>query len=209
MNLAACGSLVRHPENQVWYRAIAPQHWQTALATAHTARSQSRYNAGTGNPSLYPVLYLAENHQVALFEVGALVGTPRRTFFPNPQNAWIILNVQVTLQQVANLADPGEQNKLQTTAQELTGDWESYSLTLIHTSVTRPSGPAPTQQLGAALHAVPTLEGFRTISAKVPTHMVLVVFPDKLQPGSSVVFSDPATGTTHTIAPKQKRRRRT
>jgi hypothetical protein len=37
---------------------------------------------------------------------------------------------------------------------------------------------------------VPGLEGFRTISAKIPTHMNLVVFPDKLLHGSSVVFTN-------------------
>jgi RES domain-containing protein len=210
MNLAAGASLIRQPEKQVWYRAIRPQHGPTALATEHTTRVPGRFTPASNESPAFPLLYLAENQQVALFEVGGLLGSPLRGIVvPNPQRAWLILNVQVTLQQVADLTSIGEQSRLHASAQELTGDWELYHFRPSHSSVLPPPGPAPTQQLGAALHGVPNLEGFRTISAKVPTHMVLVVFPDKLQPGSSIVFSDPTTGTTHTIAARKKRGRRT
>jgi hypothetical protein len=102
---------------------------------------------------------------------------------------------------VADLTDLTEQHRLATTAQELTGDWRGYLLRGPTTPVSRPNGLAPTQLLGAALHGVPGLEGFRTLSAKVPTLMNLVVFPDKLQPGSQIAFTDPATGQNATIPP--------
>ena len=99
---------------------------------------------------------------------------------------------------MADLTAVASQNLLATTAQELTGDWEGYQLRSPRTSVSEPVGLAPTQELGAAIYDVPDLEGFRTPSARVPYAMNLVVFPEKLQPGSRVVFSHPTLGT-HSI----------
>jgi hypothetical protein len=110
----------------------------------------------------------------------------------------------VQLQSVADLTDHAEQHRLGTTAQELSGDWRGYLVRGPTTPVSRPGGLAPTQLLGAALHGVPGLEGFRTLSAKVTTHMNLVVFPDKLHPGSQIVFTDPATGKKATIPPVKR-----
>jgi hypothetical protein len=201
MNLAGCPALVTNPEHRVWYRAIEPQYWPTALQSVHSVAAASRYSPGDPAKPSYPVLYLAEDHQVALFEVGALVGSPLhgRHFLPNPQLAWTILNVQVILQNVADLTLLGEQQKLLTSAQELTGDWECYRHRTNKTSVKEPIGLAPTQILGQTLYQLPGLEAFRTISAKVPTQMSLVVFPDKLLPNSRIVFHDHGTGTSFTI----------
>ncbi len=197
MNLARCSKLSTTPENRVWYRAIQPQHWPTALQTSHTSRIPSRYSPATNTNPAFPILYLAEDHQVALFEVEALLGSPLpgRNYVPNPRQAWTILNVQVTLQAVADLTLVPEQLKLLTTAQELTGDWDGYRLRTSHSSVNQPVGLAPTQLLGQALHGTAGLEGFRAISAKIPTHMNLVVFPDKVLPKSSIVFTDQAGKT--------------
>lgn len=201
MNLAACALLATTPENRVWFRAIQPQYWAAALATAHTTRIPSRFSPASSTNPAFPILYLAEDHHVALFEAGALLGLsqPGGVYVPNPRQAWVILNVQVALHAVADLTDAAEQHRLATTAQELTGDWRSYLLRTPLTSVSRPTGLAPTQLLGAALHAIPGLEGFRTISARVSTHMNLVVFPDKLHPASHITFTNPATGVTATI----------
>lgn len=201
MNLAACAALPTAPENRIWYRAIQPAHWPTALGTAHTTRIPSRYSIATNTHVAFPILYLAEDHQVALYEVGALLGSPLPggAYVPNPRQAWVILNVQVTLQAVADLTNVAAQVGLATSAQELTGDWRGYLLRTTMTSVQHPAGLAPTQLLGAALHGIPGLEGFRTLSAKVPTCMNLVVFPDKLHPGSRIIYTDPGSGKTMTI----------
>lgn len=201
MNLGACPSLRTGPERAVWYRAIEPQHWPTALATAHTIFGATRFSPATGLAPGFPLLYLAENHIVALLEVEALFGTAGLglSYLPNPQGAWAVLNVQVTLQQVADLSDAAEQARIGTTAQELTGDWRGYLNRSRRTPVHGPTGPAPTQDLGQALYNVPGLEGFRTLSAKMPTHRNLVVFPTKLRPGSRIVFADAVTGQTHAI----------
>jgi hypothetical protein len=81
----------------------------------------------------------------------------------------------------------------------LTGDWRGYRIRTAQMSVSQPTGLAPTQRLGRAIHAARRFEGFRTISAQVPTHMNLVVFPTRLRRGSSIVFTNPATGQTLTI----------
>ena len=130
MNLAGCYSLSPTPENKVWYRAIQPQHWPSALQTSHSSVIPSRYSPAASTRPAFPVLYLAEDHQVALFEVEALLGSPlpNHQYVPNPRQAWIILNVQVSLKAVADLTVVSEQLKILTTAQELTGDWDCVLL---------------------------------------------------------------------------------
>jgi len=210
MNLAACRALTRGPATRVWDRAIQPQFWPTALRTAQTARFPSRYNEGAAAIRPFEILYLAEDHQVALLEVDALLGSPLAhtniPLIPNPHEAWTILNVKVQLQQVADLTRLPEQNLLGTSAQELTGDWRGYYRRTPKDSVSQPVGTAPTQALGQALFGVRKLEGFRTVSAKMPTRMILAVFPEKLLPGSQIEFTD-GTGRTHVIKPRKRLRR--
>jgi hypothetical protein len=212
MKFAACAALDRSPENRVWYRAIQARFWQTALNTAQTRTFPIRYNAGPAATPPFEVLYLAEDHLVALFEVEALLGSsypgPGGVLVPNPRQAWTILNVQVILGQVANLTQVSQQTLIGTTAQELTGDWRGYQQRHPSDSVPQPVGTAPTQALGEALFAVPGLEGFRTVSARLPARMILVVFPQKLQQGSAIEFHDPATGQRHRISPRARRGRR-
>jgi hypothetical protein len=203
MNLGACPALQTGPETGVWFRAVQPQHWPNALETAHTVFLASRFSPATASRPAYRVLYLAENQLVALFEVEAVLGSPfpGGTYVPNPSQAWTVLNIRVTLQRVADISDVAEQAKLGTTAQELTGDWKGYLFRNPFTPVSRPTGPGPTQDLGQALYNVPGLEAFRAVSAKMPTHRNLVVFPGKLQLGSKIEFTHPATGQSHTIQP--------
>lgn len=138
---------------------------------------------------------------MALFEVRALFGTIARPggIISNSQGAWGILNVAVSLSRIADLTAVSAHDALETTAQELTGDWEGHQQRGPFTTVIDPVGIAPAQSLGAALHAVPDLEGFRTFSARIPYHEALVVFPQKMQPGSFIRFSYPATGQTLSI----------
>lgn len=203
MNAALSATLPTRAESGTWFRALQPHFLPTALHTSHTKTIPSRFNVGAAASPQFEVLYLAENHMVALFEVQALLGSPSTPggVVPHPRRAWAIMNVNVNLRSVVDLTDPAAQAILASSAQELTGDWRGYQLRGSYTSVTKPTGIAPTQELGAALYATPGLEGFRTLSAKLPDQMVLVVFPQKLQPSSSVEFWNPATGQTHSITP--------
>jgi hypothetical protein len=140
----------------------------------------------------YEILYFAEDHQTALFEFGAMLGSPHIPggAVPNPNIAALILNAQITLQQVCDLTQVGTaQRPLHTTAQELTGDWDGYQSRSPVTSVTAPVGIAETQHLGEALFRT-RIEGFRSLSAKIPYARTLMVFPTNLRRGSSIIYTD-------------------
>ena len=200
MNLAAVASLPQQPLTGTWFRAIQPHHWATALFASSVP---SRFNPGSqpaGPP--FELLYLAENPQVALFEVEALLGSPTRPggLIANPASAETMLNVAVILQNVVDLTRLDAQNRLATSVQELTGDWRGYETRSPSTSVTEPFGvAAPTQELGAALFGLADLEGFLAVSARLPYSKNLVVFPQKLRPGSSLAFTYPATGERYAL----------
>jgi hypothetical protein len=183
MNLSAVAALPSRPIASVWYRAVRPQHLPDSLNYSHTRLFASRYYEGPTSPILFDTLYLAENPLVAQFEVGALFGSPlvRGRLIPNPADSWLIVNAEVQLTKVADLTDArGSHAPLLTTAQELTGDWEQYS--------PRTGVIAPTQQLGAALYTSGLVEGFLTISAKLPYQKVLGVFPERITKGNFVRY---------------------
>ena len=155
MNLGACGGLPLSSENWVWYRAVQLAYLSTALSSAHTTTSRTRFNPGALLPPAqrFQILYFAEDPLTATFEFGAMLGNP---FAPggsvaHPAPAFAMLNVQVTLSQVADLT---AQAQLQTTAQELTGDWDGYQVRGPATPVSLPVGQAPTQELGHALFQI-------------------------------------------------------
>jgi hypothetical protein len=193
VNLAACAALPKTPENNVWYRLIEPHHLGTALSSAHTKDSPSRYNPGRLLPAAdrFSILYFAENPTVGQFEVGAMLGSPGTgRHVPHPKLSYVTLNVHIILSSVADLTEVATaQRPLETTAQELTGDWRGYGSRTRLSTVSQPTGTAPTQELGRALF-LSKAEGFRTISAKVPEYQILAVFPENLSPGSSLTFKD-------------------
>lgn len=167
------------PHTGTWYRAIAPVHFATALSTSHSRTVPGRFNDGSPASPAFPILYLAEDPMLALFEVGALYGSPAPgKTVPNPKHSAATLNVNVTLNKAADLTSIPEQLIFDTNVQELTGDWPGFKTRNASTSVKVPIGIAPTQELGAALYAVAGLEGFFAVSAKLPYLMNLVVFPD-------------------------------
>jgi RES domain-containing protein len=188
MKLSACKSLPLQPINATWYRAIALKHLPTALQTSHSADIHTRFNPGLGGKSRFEILYLAENQIVAHYEVEAIFGPPQQGV-ANPRKSQVIsIGVSVRLQSVADLTDPVQQASLETSVQELTGNWDTYY-----------PGEAPTQKLGAALFRSKNVEGFLTISARIPGCKTLIVFPQKLRTGSRLVFQDESTGKTHQI----------
>jgi RES domain-containing protein len=200
MKLGACPKLTLSPEGRVWFRAIDPKYGPSPLSSAHTAAAPSRFSAGPLALNPFEVLYFAENAMTALWEVGSLFGSLKHNILvPNPSCAWLTINMHVQLQQVADLTQVSQQKLLGTTVQELTGDWEGYSFRSPVTSVSQPTGTAPTQDLGEALQSLPGIEGFRTVSAKIPYQMNLVVFPQKLLKGSQIVYHDKASGKTHKV----------
>ncbi len=188
MNPANCQHLPLIPLNAVWYRAIAPRYWSRLHYTAYTKVVTSRFNPGAHSPSRFEILYLGEDPIVTLYEVEALYGSPSSPI-PNPSDAWCIVNLDVILDNVADLTDVANLQLLQTTGQELTGNWRQY----------QPPGTAPTQLLGVALFNTPGVQGFLTTSARQPPRRNLVVFPEKVQGRSRILVTDSATGRTYQV----------
>lgn len=204
MNLKACRSLAKSPLQGTWYRAIQLQFYHSLLAIAHTGTIPGRYNAGNPAHPGFQILYLAEDPLVAHFEVQALLGSiyPGSTYIPNPNTSWAVINVQVQLARVVDLTRPSQRSLIQTSVQELTGDWRGYLLRNPQAALGPPYwSNVPTQRLGHALHAVRDLEGFVSYSARVATRRNLIVFPAKMRAGSFLRFSNPVTNSVDTIGP--------
>jgi RES domain-containing protein len=190
MNLAACKRLTLQSINGTWYRAISARHWKTALRTDQTAQIPGRFNPGIAAKTPFEILYLAENQLVALYEVQAIFGPPEQPVAYPPKSKTLTVDTSVRLRSVADLTIPDQQILLETSTQELTGNWDTYA-----------PGDAPTQRLGSALFSTRNVEGFLAISAKMPRCKTLIVFPQKLRKGSELVFQDLITRKTHRIAP--------
>lgn len=187
MTLGGRRSLIRRPHTGTWYRAVPPRFYPIGLGFAHSTEVASRFSAGSPAAPGFPVLYLTEDPQVALAEVRVihLTGVPARPVIPNPAaGPRTVFPVHVRLTEVVDLCGPTELGRLDTSVQELTGDWVGYALR-------SPARPAPTQELGAALFATARVEAFLTYSARESTRRNLVVFPTKLRPGSAVEVVDP------------------
>ncbi len=123
------------------------------LDSGHTKLSTSRFNAGAANARKFEILYFAETPTVALFEVGVLLGSSYDPIqqLANKSVQVSVVNIDVILQKVVHLTDEQIQQRIGTTAQELTGDWFGYQKRSHATSVRGPVGIAPTQELGLAL----------------------------------------------------------
>ena len=176
MKIGGCANLSLRPQTGTWFRALNLRHWKSRLNTDHSRMSRSRFSDASAASPLYRILYLGENHQVAIYEVGALLGNPNAPL-SSPKGSWVLMSLQITLYHVADLCDTTQQRLISTNDQELTGAWANSS------------GAAPTQQLGAALYALPSLEGFVFPSSKVGSRN-LAIFPDKLDARSSIVFQN-------------------
>lgn len=180
--------LAASPHAGIWWRAVAPAFRATVASTSYTKSARSRFSAGAGR---FQLLYLAEDPVVAQAEYGALLGKiwAPGSWMLNPARTPVLVSANVNLSKVADLTDPTVQATLHTTAQEVTGDWDGYNLRGRVGSVATPTGDAPTQSLGEALHAT-GFDGAIAISARIPYARVLLVFPGNLEGGSnSVLFS--------------------
>src|SRR5580765_4854932 len=194
MNLSQCRFLHRRSLHGSWIRALHPRYVTNPISTGHTKTNSTRFNAGTTFDPGFEILYLAEDRTVALFEVQALLGSayPGGNFVPNPAGGpWTLIDVQVDLQAVVDLTRSTAMQRIQTSVQELTGDWRGYSLR----NSARLRGGAngsdvPTQMLGRRLERIPGLEGFLSYSAPIATKRNLMIFPHKLLPGSQLKWRD-------------------
>jgi hypothetical protein len=210
MNLAGVAQLTATPMRGVWFRAIRVQFLVTPLAHAHTTTVPGRFTGGTpGRPGI-AALYLAENGIVAQFEIQAFLGSPLpgQVYTPSPvQNTWVILPIEVNLTSVADLTRPPELQHLETSVQELTGDWMGYAIRPPQPTLASPYySNVPTHRLGHALHAARRFEGLISYSASFPTQRNLIVFPARLRKGSIVRYTDPASNAVQQLPERVSRR---
>ena len=128
------------------------------------------------------MLYFAADPATALLEVEAVVAThnPPQTHNIQP-SAYTVWSVSVALNNVVDFGDPDCRSVVETSAQELTGDWRTRHPAAGSPPVVRSrASEAPTRQLGVALERSPSVEGFLTPSAKAPAVSNLVVFPHRV-----------------------------
>lgn len=158
---------------------------------AHPLRStpvnETRFKAlGT----TFPLLYFASDENTALLEVRAITGRPD----PAKSSAigWKTIRVDVRLNHVVDLRGSAEREKVETTVQELTGDWESYANRTSTSPEISSNPPAPTQRFGAALHSSTKCQGFLTPSTKNPLVANLVVFADRVLVDETALTIRPA-----------------
>jgi RES domain len=203
VNLAQCVYLNRYQLHGTWIRALHPNYLANPLGTAHATTHATRFNPGTVGDPGFEILYLAENALVARFEVQALLGSPYPGAASVPNTAgvnWTLLAVQVDLQAVVDLTRLNARNLIDTSIQELTGDWRAYALRNPYRSRGGIHGSdVPTQMLGRRLARIRGVEGFLCYSARIATQRNLMIFPRKLQPGSQLSCVDPATGDPLTL----------
>jgi RES domain-containing protein len=205
VNAANATRLSRVPHAGTWYRTVAPRFASTAIVTTHSRTISSRYSPATRATPGFEVLYLAENHLVAMFEAQALFGSPLIPggVVANPTASLVNLAIHVQLSAVVDVSNPTQAALLDTNAQELTGDWLGYQQRSPATSVPGPIGKAPTQDFGEQLFALcPDVQGLLTLSARLPYYRVLAVFPQRLNKGIDYVrysITDPA-GQLQTFA---------
>lgn len=185
MRISDCDRLTLRPVTGHWYRALQLKHWKTRLSTDHSLTRSNRFSRATPSKPGKRILYLGEDHQLVMYEVGALLGQPESPI-SDPRGSWIILSLNVVLDHVADLTEPGQQKIIRSNHQELTGDWLSHP------------GVPPTHLLGPALYAVPRLEGFLFASSKRKGRN-LVIFPDKLGSRSAIVFLNELSGKLESL----------
>ena len=173
MKLAVHGLAFSSLTQKQWCRAV--RHRYAAHPLWSTRAIETRFKAlGT----TFPLLYFASDENTALLEVRAILGRP------DPAKAsaigWTTIPVDVRLDNVADLRGSAERTKVETTVQELTGDWKDYASRTSTSQDISSNPPAPTQRFGAALHSNAKCQGFLTPSAKNPLVANLVVFADRV-----------------------------
>ena len=179
MNLAGVAGLPTITLTQsTWYRAVPIAYAGAPLGTGFAT---SRFCSLT---TPYHLIYLAADQTTALLEVQALV---RSAHLPRPLpvavRQYVVFPITVGGVQVVDLGDVGARTAIQTTAQELTGNWLDYpnrGPNGAWPNVRSNRTDAPTQELGAQLHASHSVAGFLSASAHKATQSNLVIFPKKV-----------------------------
>lgn len=187
MNVANSTSLplVALPQ-PYWYRCV-PRPYAYLPPRAGTART--RFNDGT-----LRVLYFAPDDRVAMFEARALLGSFFHAAVPAPGVRHAVVRYHISLGSSNTIVDAREHAlpSIQTTIQEMTGDWLTYPR-----QYPAPNTNAPTQDLARAVyHLQGSPMGLIAPSARNPLANNLILFRDRL-PRRSVSVDPQSPGQPH------------
>lgn len=136
MNPAHAGALpVFSLLPSTWFRAVNPLFATTA---PQPSRRITRFNPGSTVSPSFGLIYFAPDPTTALFEVEALLGSVFSVAVGNPyRSAAVLAYNNVPAYRVADLGNAANRRIVETTLQEMTGEWRTYRSPYRH--------PAPTQ----------------------------------------------------------------
>ena len=171
MNHARAGELplIRLAKGS-WFRSVE-ERYQFEPPLVH--RNRTRFNRGD-----LQVMYFAPDQVLARFEARDVLGHWFGDAVPSPRNRHVVVEYRIDLGSEAVIVDsrPPGLATVDTTVQEMTGDWHSY-----------PWGAtdAPTQDLASAIYGrLDTPLGLTAPSARNPLQDNLILFADRLPPRS-------------------------
>jgi RES domain-containing protein len=173
--LEALGSLKGRAYYGQTYRVFKPKYLLAPLSTEGAFHYGGRYNP----PKQLQLLYLAEDPITALSEARMLVD-PLGSML-HRSDSRIILATLYRLERVLDLSDLVVLDTLDTSFQELTGDW---TLDALHGRL------PPTQRLGQACFEQGSFEAIRYPSAQNRSFYNFAIYRDRLQEPSFVRIKD-------------------
>lgn len=159
-----------HLEETSWFRSVDERHqYDPPLFQP----SRSRFN-----PGHLQVMYFAPDPLLARFEARDVLGQWFGDAIPSLGDRHVVVEYRIELGPHALIVDarPAHLAAIETTVQEMTGDWQSYG----------PRGTlAPTQGLATAVFGRPDNPmGLMAPSARNPLRDNLVLFAERLPPRS-------------------------
>ena len=123
-------------------------------------------------------MYFAPDPLLARFEARDVLGHWFGDAVPSLGDRHVVVEYRIELGPGDSIVDarPAHLDTVETTVQEMTGDWQSYGLW---------GTPAPTQNLASAVFDRPDSPmGLMAPSARNPSRDNLVLFAERLPPGS-------------------------
>lgn len=170
MNHARAGRLPAiHLDEVRWFRSVDEQHqYEPPIFRP----SRSRFN-----PGHLQIMYFAPEPLLARFEARDVLGQWFGDAIPSRAARHVVVEYRIELGPRAVVdARPAQLAAVETTVQEMTGDWQNYG---------QRGTPAPTQHLARAIFGRPDNPvGLMAPSARNPLRDNLVLFADRLPPRS-------------------------
>jgi RES domain-containing protein len=167
------------------FRSIALRHFMPPRKPSPLYCSGSVVSRFAPAGHVFPCLYAALDAETAHREGNqafyAVLAQGVRPAELKPPEEVVMIGVRFSLRRVLDLGDASVQKRLGTSTSELASRWKLVP-------------DAPTQRLGAAVHASRAFDGIAYPSVRNPGGVCLVVFPDVLSAGSSIEFRSRTPG---------------